>query len=108
MGLLHLNGDKISIALLDSGECIVSTSYTVFEVIDESKLLPQFLMLWFARAEFDRYARFMSHGSVREIFGWEEMCEVELPLPSLEVQRAIAFGESFIRKHDQHIGEYSE
>jgi type I restriction enzyme S subunit len=100
------NGDKISIALLDSDECIVSTSYTAFEVIDESKIFPQFLMLWFARAEFDRYARFMSHGSVREIFGWEEMCEVELPLPSLEAQRAIALGESFIRKHDQHIGEY--
>lgn len=100
------NGDKISIALLDNGECIVSTSYTVFEVIDESKIFPQFLMLWFARAEFDRYARFMSHGSVREIFGWEEMCEVELPLPSLEVQRAIAIGESFIKEHNQHIGEF--
>lgn len=46
-------------------------------------------MLWFCRPEFDRYARYMSHGSVREIFGWEEMCKVELPIPSIEKQRSI-------------------
>lgn len=91
------NGDRISIALLEQDECIISTSYTVFEVIDKTQLLPQFLMLWFARAEFDRYARFKSHGSVREIFSWEEMCNVELPIPSLKVQEAIALGEQFIR-----------
>jgi len=94
------NGDKISIALLeDQKECIISSSYTVFEIIDTSKLLPQFLMLWFSRPEFDRYARFMSHGSVREIFGWDEMCNVELPLPDLNVQLAISLGEYFIRNH---------
>jgi type I restriction enzyme S subunit len=96
------NGDKISIALLeDQEECIISSSYTVFEIIDTSKLLPQFLMLWFSRPEFDRYARFMSHGSVREIFGWEEMCNVELPVPALNVQLAISLGEYFIKNHKQ-------
>jgi|GEM_PF-522517 len=83
------NSDKISIALLTEPECIISTSYTVFEIIDEDELLPEYLMMWFRRPEFDRYARFKSHGSVRELFGWEEMCDVELPIPSIEKQREI-------------------
>lgn len=83
------NGDKISIALLEEDEAIVSTAYTVFEVIDEEKLLPEYLMMWFRRVEFDRYARYMSHGSTREVFGWDEMCDVELPVPSIEKQREI-------------------
>lgn len=60
------NGDKISVALLDEDECIISSAYTVFEIIDDYKLIPEYLMLWFRRPEFDRYARFKSHGSVRE------------------------------------------
>ena len=83
------NGDKISIALLQEDEAIVSTSYTVFEVIDINELLPEYLMMWFRRPEFDRYARYMSHGSTREAFGWEEMCDVELPVPTLEKQKEI-------------------
>ena len=80
-------GDKIGIALLeDYDEGLVSNVYTVFEVIDEKKLIPQYLMLWFSRPEFDRYARFKSHGSVREVMDWEEMCKVELPVPSYEEQ----------------------
>ena len=78
------NGEKITIALLKEPECIISSSYSVFEIIDISKLLPEYLMLWFLRPEFDRYARYKSHGSVREIFDWEEMCRVELPVPPLE------------------------
>ncbi|MBF0236391.1 MAG: restriction endonuclease subunit S [SAR324 cluster bacterium] len=83
------NGDKISVALLQECDCTVSTSYTVFEIINHNELLPEYLMMWFRRPEFDRYARFMSHGSVREIFGWEEMCNVELPIPSLDKQKEI-------------------
>jgi len=83
------NGDKISVALLEDDEAIVSTSYTVFKVIDEDKLLPEYLMMWFRRAEFDRYARYMSHGSTREAFGWDEMCDVELPVPSTDKQKEI-------------------
>ena len=74
-------GDKIGIALLtDYDEGLVSNIYTVFEVKDENELLPEYLMLWFSRPEFDRYARFKSHGSVREIMDWDEMCKVELPV----------------------------
>lgn len=83
------NGEKITIALLEEPECIISSSYSVFEIIDTSKLLPEYLMLWFLRPEFDRYARYKSHGSVREIFDWEEMCRVELPVPPIEEQQKI-------------------
>jgi len=83
-------GDKIGIALLeDYDEGLVSNVYTVFEVIDENQLMPEYLMLWFSRPEFDRYARFKSHGSVREVMDWDEMCKVELPVPSIEKQRSI-------------------
>lgn len=82
-------GDKISIALMEEEEAIVSQAYTVFEVVDKSELLPDYLMMWFSRPEFDRYARFKSHGSAREIFDWEEMCEVRLPIPAIEEQREI-------------------
>ncbi len=83
------NGDKVSIALLLEEECIISSSYTVFEITDTKKLLPEYLNLWFKRPEFDRYARFHSHGSAREIFDWEEMCNVELPVPPIEEQEKI-------------------
>ena len=83
-------GDRIAIALLQNwDEGLVSNIYTVFEVTDESKLLPEYLMLWFKRPEFDRYARFKSHGSVREVFDWDELCGVVLPVPDIEVQRSI-------------------
>ena len=83
------NGEKISIALLRDKDCIISSSYTVFEVTDNEQLDPEYLMLWFSRPEFDRYTRYMSHGSVREIFDWDELCKVELPVPSIEKQHSI-------------------
>ena len=83
-------GDKIGIALLeDYDEGLVSNVYTVFEIIDEKQLIPEYLMLWFSRPEFDRYARFKSHGSVREVMDWDEMCKVELPVPTYEKQKEI-------------------
>ena len=84
------NGDKISIALADEyDKALVSQIYIVFEVIDTNELLPEYLMMWFSRSEFDRYARYHSHGSTRESFDWEDLCEVELPIPSIEKQREI-------------------
>lgn len=83
------NGEKISIALLKENECIISSSYLVFEIVDTEKLLPEYLMLWFRRAEFDRYARYKSHGSVREIFDWNELCNIDLPVPDISEQRKI-------------------
>lgn len=96
------NGDKITIALLKEADvCIISSSYSVFEITDTTKLLPEYLMLWFSRPEFDRYARYKSHGSVREIFDWDEMCRVELPIPDLKEQEKIVNTYNAITKRIQ-------
>ena len=79
------NGDKISIALSCEEKALLSQAYVVFETNNE--LLPEYLMMWFRRPEFDRYARYKSHGSAREIFDWQEMSEVMLPIPSVEKQQ---------------------
>ncbi|TXD49618.1 restriction endonuclease subunit S [Polaribacter sp. IC073] len=84
------NGDKISIALLeDYNEAIVSQAYTVFEIIDSEVLNAEYLMMWFRRPEFDRYARYKSHGSARETFDWDELCDIDLPIPTIEKQQEI-------------------
>lgn len=83
------NGDKISIALRQGNDCIVSPSYRIFRSKDENILNSEYLMMWFRRPEFDRYARFKSHGSAHEFFEWEQMIEVELPIPDIEKQLEI-------------------
>ncbi len=83
------NGEKISIAYRDGEDCTVSSAYQVFYIKDEEQLNPYYLMMWFKRPEFDRYARFKSHGSAHEFFTYEEMCNVLLPVPSIEEQRRI-------------------
>lgn len=84
------NGEKITIALFnDFDKALISQAYIPFEVKDTEKLDPDYLMMWFRRPEFDRYARFKSHGSAREIFDWEEMCNTLLPIPNIDKQREI-------------------
>jgi len=83
-------GDKIPIALNQySYPVLVSSIYPTFKVRDANELLPEYLMMWFRRPEFDRYARFMSHGSAREVFDVEEMNGVKLPIPSINKQKEI-------------------
>ena len=83
------NGEKISLALNNGeGAYICSSSYTVYST-NKSKLLPEYLAMWFSRKEFDRYARFHSWGSARETFTWEDMSEVEIPIPDLSIQQNI-------------------
>ncbi len=82
-------GDKIALAMNSAEPCIVSAIYTVFRVTKTSEMLPEYLYLWFARPEFDRYARFHSWGSARETFDWADMCSVKLPIPDIKVQEAI-------------------
>ena len=85
------NGGKISVALNDSDDSyICSSSYVVFKSKNVEELWPQYLMLFFSRTEFDRYARFNSWGSARETFDWDEMCNVKIPIPEISVQKAIA------------------
>ncbi|MFY4822080.1 restriction endonuclease subunit S [Aliarcobacter butzleri] len=80
-------GEKIGLAFNTEEPCIVSSIYTTFKIIDESKLLPEYLFMFFNRSEFDRYCRFNSWGSARETFDWQDMCEVLLPVPSIDEQR---------------------
>lgn len=84
------NGDKVSIALLkDYEECIISSAYLVFEIIDERQLNPDYLMMLFSNPEFDRYARYNSWGSAREVFSWDDLCRTEMSIPSIEEQEKI-------------------
>jgi type I restriction enzyme S subunit len=83
------NGEKISIALLKGEPGLISSTYTAFRVKDATEILPEYLFLFFQRAEFDRYARFHSWGSARETFDWDAMCEVQIPVPDIKIQEAI-------------------
>lgn len=82
-------GDKMAMAMNSAAPCIVSGIYTVFRVNKPKELLPEYLYLWFARPDFDRYARFHSFGSARETFDWADMCNVKLPIPDIKIQEAI-------------------
>ena len=68
---------------------LVSSSYIVFNILDKNILLPKFLLLWFKREEFDRYARYHSWGSARETFSWKDLCKVKIPLPDIKIQESI-------------------
>ena len=84
------NGEKITLAINDSEDTyIVSSAYTVFRVKDTNRLLPEYLFMFFNRPEFDRYARFNSWGSAREVFTMDDMNDVEIPIPDISVQREI-------------------
>lgn len=84
------NGGKISLAHNNTQNTyICSSSYVVFSITDTDTLLPSYFAMLFRRSEFDRYARFHSWGSARETFDWEEMCDVEIPVPPIEIQQDI-------------------
>lgn len=83
------NADKISIAINHESTCLVSPIYTVFKTNSE-KLLPEYLMLWFKRTEFDRYSRYNSWGSAREMFTYDDMKKVKIPVPNILIQKSIA------------------
>ena len=83
-------GDKMAIALNRGEEpVLVSSIYTTFKSKDTSKLLPEYLFMFFDRPEFDRYARFNSWGSAREVFTMDDMNDVEIPIPNIKVQQEI-------------------
>ena len=84
------NGEKISIAYRTGEDCVVSSAYQIFEISAKDKLYPEYLMMWYKRSEFDRYARYMSKGSAHEFFEYEDMEDVQIPIPPFETQKAIA------------------
>lgn len=88
--LMQVSRDqKIPVAIFNGTEAIMSPAYPMFEVIDEQELMPEYLMMWFARKEFDREASFYAVGGVRGSLTWEDFTNMTLPVPSIERQRAI-------------------
>lgn len=84
------NGEKISLARNNSNDVFIcSSSYIVFKINNTRELLPEYLSILFERSEFNRYSRFYSWGSARETFDWEEMCDVRIPVPDIEIQQDI-------------------
>ena len=83
-------GDKISLGFNDTEETFLVSSISTVFTTDTNHLLPEYLLLFFCRSEFDRYARFHSWGSARETFDWTAMCEVNIPIPDVKMQKAIA------------------
>lgn len=82
------NGEKITLAHNTSNKTyIVSSSYIVFKTNRPNIILSDYLFMFFNRPEFDRYARFNSWGSARETFSWEDFCDIDITLPSIEQQR---------------------
>lgn len=82
------NGDRIACGLA-SEECIVSSIYDVFYSKDENILDTSYLFMWFKRPEMDRYARYNSWGSARETITWEDLTAYRIPIPPIDVQRAV-------------------
>ena len=82
--------DKVSLGFNDTDETFLVSSISVVFTTNLSYLLPEYLMLFLTRTEFDRYARFNSWGSARETFSFDDMCDVEIPIPDISIQKAIA------------------
>ena len=88
--LMQVSRDgKMPIAMFKGEPCIMSPAYPMFEVSNTSNLLPEYLMMWFSRSEFDREASFYAVGGVRGSLEWDDFCDMKLPIPSIEKQREI-------------------
>lgn len=80
-------GDKIAVSFNKESSILVSSIYTVFRVVRDDLLLADYLFIYFNRPEFDRFSRFNSWGSARETFNWDDFCDIEIELPSIEIQQ---------------------
>ncbi len=87
--VMKAHNTKLPIALREGPDCVVSNSYQVFEVTNTVKLLPKYLLLWLNREETQRYAGFISFGTTRDIFTFEDMKEISIPLPDIKIQKNI-------------------
>ncbi|MBP5650011.1 MAG: restriction endonuclease subunit S, partial [Bacteroidales bacterium] len=82
--LMQVSRDgKIPVAMFEEDEAIMSPAYPMFEVVDKTVLLPQYLMMWFSRGEFDREASYYAVGGVRGSLTWEDFCSMKLPVPDI-------------------------
>lgn len=87
--VMKAHNTKLPIALREGEDCVVSSSYQVFEIIAPEKLLAKYLLLWLNRAETQRYAGFIAFGTTRDIFTFEDMRSIKIPIPSLKIQQSI-------------------
>ena len=88
--LMQVSRDgKMPVAMFEENEAIMSPAYPMFEVVDKTVLMPQYLMMWFSRSEFDREASYYAVGGVRGSLTWEDFCNMKLPVPSITRQREI-------------------
>lgn len=88
--LMQVSRDgKMPVAMFEEDEAIMSPAYPMFEVVDKTVLMPQYLMMWFSRGEFDREASYYAVGGVRGSLTWEDFCNMKLPIPSITRQREI-------------------
>lgn len=88
--VMKAHNTKLPIALREGADCVVSNSYQVFSINNEENLLPKYLLLWMNRAETQRYAGFISFGTTRDIFSFEDMGEISIPIPDIRTQQSIA------------------
>ena len=87
--VMKAHNTKLPIALREGPDCVVSNSYQVFEISDTEKLLPEYLLLWMNRSETQRFAGFISFGTTRDIFSFDDLGEVAIPIPSIYIQQSI-------------------
>ena len=88
--VVKANGTKLPIALRNGEDCIISGSYQVFDIKNKEKLLPEYLMMWMARTETQRFCGFNAWGSTRDVFPFEELCKLRFPIPNIKVQKDVA------------------
>lgn len=92
-GNFAYNPSRINIGSIamyrEENPCIVSPMYIVFEVVDSNALLPEYLMLWLSRKEFQRFTWFYAAGSVRDTFDYNLMETVKIPIPDIKIQQDI-------------------
>lgn len=87
--VMKANNTKLPIALREGPDCVVSNSYQVFQINNKAKLLPKYLLLWLNRTETERYAGFISFGTTRDIFTFEDMGKILIPIPDIKIQQSI-------------------
>ena len=87
--VVKAGGTKLPIALRKDVDCIISSSYAVFQIVRQKDLMSDFLFLWMSRKEFHRYCGFISRGTTRDVFDYEDLCLLKFPLPPIEVQQSI-------------------
>lgn len=86
----QLNNSNVAIAYRDGCDCVVSSVYDVFEITRKDELLPEYLFVWLIRSEFGRFVYWASEGSAYEFLNYNNLANYKIPIPSTEIQKAIA------------------